>query len=1068
MLADQVKRWYDIESFGAFKSVDSRSKADNRALRILESTTFHDSERYQVGMLWAEDNCKLPDNYFSALVQLKSLENKLNKNADLMSSYSKIIQDDLDKGYITRVSPHNPSQRTDREWYLPHQAVVNPHKPGKVRRVLNGAFKFHGCSLNNCLLIGPDLLQSLLHVLFRFREHRYAVSADIEAMFMQVGVLPEDQRSLGFLWREDPTCDVEVYQYTRHIFGAKDSPTCSNFALQKTASDHEEKFPAAALAVKLKFYMDDYLDSLELELKSIQRADELVALWKLGGFKLTKFVSNISNLTSQLNNVTTKPEQKSICITPEESETSHVLGLKWNHVKDTFIVSRGLDTSDHSIITQRVILSQVSSVLDPIGLLAPYTVSARLLFKEIWRLNGQQWDDKLPEDICQRFLDWKKGLSMLSDLAIPRCYFLSPVDSLELHVFGDSSQEILCAVAFLRGKLSSSQPTMLSFVFGKARVAPMKPLSIPKLELQASLLAARLKDEILKALAITIERIFLWTDSTTVIQWLHSSEKQPTFVANRVSEILDLTTVDQWNHVGTSDNPADAGTRGLTAESLFDSCWLKGPLFLSTSEWPFHPKTSVQGLLKSSNSATLPENVTLVSEGTVTPAKVFPREKFSSYAKVLRIMAYVMRVHPKHKPFRTMDKSLQDPFEMDIAQQKVQYLAQGESFPGIRKQLLENKCISRSSPLLQYSPFVGSAGLIRSTGRIQRLEEVAFDMKHPILLDARQPVVTLFLSHLHCSHHHQGVDYLRAVVQQKYGILKLRSVLRSIHSRCIFCRKRRAQTITPMMSDLPKERLSPQSPVFWNTGVDYFGPFPVSVRRSTEKRWCFLFTCLTTRAIHIEIVSSMDTSSCIMGIERFIARRGKPSIIWSDNGTNFVAAEKELVSTVESWYSSAPPLLADKAIKWKFNPPAAPHHGGAWERLVRSCKQVFYAILGNQKLTDEVLRTTFALVEQSLNAQSITAVSSNPNELDALTPNHCSSISSLATANDFDHRKRHMRAQAYANAIWSRWLNEYVPSLDRRSKWQTPSSHKPRTGDLVWICEQSSPGVTTQWLRLNH
>ena len=141
-----------------------------------------------------------------------------------------------------------------------------------------------------------------------------------------------------------------------------------------------------------------------------------------------------------------------------------------------------------------------------------------------------------------------------------------------------------------------------------------------------------------------------------------------------------------------------------------DNCWLRGALFLSTSEWPFPPKTSVQGLLKSPNSDTLSENVTFVLKSTVTHANVFPWEKFSSYAKVLRIMTYVMRVHPKHKRFRTMDKSLQDPGEKDIAQQKVQYLPQYESFPGICKQLLENKCISRSSPLLQYSPFVGSAG----------------------------------------------------------------------------------------------------------------------------------------------------------------------------------------------------------------------------------------------------------------------------------------------------------------------------------------------------------------------
>ena len=211
-------------------------------------------------------------------------------------------------------------------------------------------------------------------------------------MLMQVGVLPEDRRSLRFLWREDPTSDVEVYQFTRHIFGAKDSPTCSNFALRKTASDNEDQFPAAALAVKLKFYMDDYLDSVDSEESAIQQAKELIALLKNGGFTLTKFVSNIPNLAAQLNNAS-EGIQKSITTTSEQSESSHVLGLRWNHVNGTLVVSRGMDACVNETITQRVILSQVSSVFDPIGLIAPYTVSARLLLKEIWRLKGQQWDD---------------------------------------------------------------------------------------------------------------------------------------------------------------------------------------------------------------------------------------------------------------------------------------------------------------------------------------------------------------------------------------------------------------------------------------------------------------------------------------------------------------------------------------------------------------------------------------------------------------------------------------------------------------------------------------------------
>ena len=238
-LASQVKSWYDIESFGANKQVDPRSEANARAHEILENTTVHNGLRYDIGMLWAADNTKLPNNYFSSLVHIKSLEKRLAKDEDLREKYTTTIKEDLNKGYVTEVpDAHKVENQSDIEWYLPHHPVLNPNKPGKVRRVLNGAAKFHGASLNKSLLTGPDLLRNLIYVLLRFRQHPYAVSADIEGMFLQVGVLPSDQPSLRFLWREDPTTNVVVYQYTRHIFGAKDSPTCANYALQRTARDN--------------------------------------------------------------------------------------------------------------------------------------------------------------------------------------------------------------------------------------------------------------------------------------------------------------------------------------------------------------------------------------------------------------------------------------------------------------------------------------------------------------------------------------------------------------------------------------------------------------------------------------------------------------------------------------------------------------------------------------------------------------------------------------------------------------------------------------------------------------
>ena len=247
-LASQVKSWYDIESFGANKQVNSRYAADARTPEILESTTIHNGLRYDVGMLWAADNTKLPNSYFSSLVQLKSLEKRLAKDEDLREKYTSTIREDLNKGYVIDVpDTHKVESRSDKEWYLLHHPVLNPNKPGKVRRVLNEAAKIHGGSLNKSLITCPDLLQNLIYVLLRFRQHPYAVSADIEGMFLQVGVLPSDQPSLRFLWREDPTTNVLTYQYTRHIFGAKDSPTCANYALQRTARDNAKFYPKTKL-----------------------------------------------------------------------------------------------------------------------------------------------------------------------------------------------------------------------------------------------------------------------------------------------------------------------------------------------------------------------------------------------------------------------------------------------------------------------------------------------------------------------------------------------------------------------------------------------------------------------------------------------------------------------------------------------------------------------------------------------------------------------------------------------------------------------------------------------------
>ena len=228
--------------------------------------------------------------------------------------------------------------RSEREWYLPHHPVVNPNKPGKVRRVLNGAAKFHGASLNKSLFTGPDLLQNLIYVLLRFRQHPFAVSAEIEGMYHVIS------HQCAFCGGRTPH-QMSVHQYTRHIFGGKDSPTCANYALQRTASDNAKEYPEAAKAVLENFYMDDYLDSVESPERALIRSKELVHLLHLGGFKLTKFVSNVPYLADQI-------DEPNVIVSSKE-ESMHVLGLKWDHNNDTLVVSRGTNSTITKSLTQR-------------------------------------------------------------------------------------------------------------------------------------------------------------------------------------------------------------------------------------------------------------------------------------------------------------------------------------------------------------------------------------------------------------------------------------------------------------------------------------------------------------------------------------------------------------------------------------------------------------------------------------------------------------------------------------------------------------------------------------------
>ena len=929
--------------------------------------------------------------------------------------------------------------------------MINPHKPEKVRRVCNAAAKFRGTSLNDMLLTGPDLLQNLVGIIFRFREHPIALTADIEAMFLQVKVPPQDCKVLRFLWRNHPDDPISVYEYTRHIFGAKSSPTCANFALQRNAKDNEKDHPVAAKTIKRNFYMDDFAKSVKTEEEARFVYQDVRETLKLGGFNLLKWICNNEAV---FNSIPGKDRSDAVNKTFEaEPHTSSMLGLQWKVEADELEVCRGADKEVPVKITQRAVLSFVASVFDPLGLFAPYTMRMRMLLKTIWAKTGQQWDQEIDLDDQAVFLLWANELNQLPNSPLKRRFFMSQFDRVDLHIFSDASLDSMCIVAYMRALTSNG--TEVSFVTGKCRIAPMKQQTIPKLELQAALYSVRLRQLIEKEHDIKMDSVTHWTDSMTVLRWLHAAhKKQQVFVANRVGEILDQSTLDEWRHVKGSMNPADIGTRGVTLEQLRESEWLHGPAWLQDKpeNWP------EQHLVEHKDEQTW----TIASRESI-----LDWTRFSQFKRLLNMLGYCRRIKTKQRGPLMLD-------ELNSAELTILQLSQRESYPELYEKLIKNSGKPAKSDLAKLCPFLDKQGTMRLKGRLNK-SMLPDETKHPILLSAKHPVIILLLRQAHVDNHHEGTEHVRNILQQQYWITGLRNALRRIKYSCVQCRKTVSQPFQPHMADLPKERVQQNVYPFSNTGVDYFGPFEVTFFRKTVKYWCCLFTCLVTRAVHIEVVNGLDTDACMMAITRFMARRGKPLKIISDNGTNFVGAAREFKECFGEWNQDAISeiLAKQRRVVWQFNPPGALHFGGIWERLVRSCKKSMIAILGSRRLTLPVLTTTMCLVEQTLNSRPLTPVSDDPEDLEALTPNHfllgrpAISEPLFPDASRYlNCRKLYKVSQAYHEMIWGRWARDYLPQWNVRPKWGSNDVRALQVGDLVWVIDESVKRCKNQMARV--
>ena len=443
------------------------------------------------------------------------------------------------------------------------------------------AATYGNISINQAVHQGPDLTNKLIGVLLRFREKPIAMIADVQAMYHQVRVTPAHRDVLRFLWFDGDK--IATYRMCVHLFGGIWSASVASYALKRTAHDHSHMFDSGVVdAVINNFYVDDLLQSVDSDDEAVEMADQLRRLLSLRGFNLTKWTSNSRRLIQSIPEEHRAKEIQKIDIDYGDLPRERALGVSWMIQEDVLALSIGMK---QPVMTKRGLISMYSSVYDPLGIVAPYVLIARILYRQECSLD-KHWDDALEPVTIRKFERWLDQLEGMKEVSVPRCVAapdMTDVAAIQLHFFCDASEEAYAAVCYVRIALNDGT-VHCSFLFGKSRLAPLQTRSIPRLELMAAVLAVEIYLMIKIEIRMPVDGVFFWSDSTCVLYCIRNKAlRLKSFTARRIANIHQVTDPEQWFHVPTDLNPADCATRGTNKLSE----WLDGPAFMREGDVDF-------------------------------------------------------------------------------------------------------------------------------------------------------------------------------------------------------------------------------------------------------------------------------------------------------------------------------------------------------------------------------------------------------------------------------------------------------------------------------------------------
>ncbi|KAL0829434.1 hypothetical protein ABMA28_004206 [Loxostege sticticalis] len=1008
-----------------------------------ETHTRNEDGRYVVRLPFNENP---PTNLGStkdlAVRRLQQMERRFTRDPSFKQEYHKFMTEYESQGHMEKVPVNEKERNTNLTYYLPHHAVLRPTSLStKLRVVFDGsAAPETQKSLNDELLIGCSLQPDIRDLITRWRQHQFVLVADIQKMYRQILVSKEDVDYQRIVWRESPNLPIEEYRLLTVTYGTSCAPFLAIRTIQQLAIDESLEFPEEAEILKNDVYMDDLMTGTSSEAHAAELQMRLEQLLARGGFPLHKWASNSDLVLNQIPNTKCNESQDTINIKIEDMVKT--LGITWNSQSDCFELKFSLEPTAKNI-TKRNVLSAIAKTFDPLGWLAPAIITLKIFMQKLW-LAGLDWDEELPQQLRDEWLTYLSNFTLTEGIQFPRWLNVTENTSrVELHGFSDASCAAYACVVYLR--VFDGDRVHVNLIMSKAKVAPVKQVSLPRLELCGSVLLARMLNHLKTLLQIEDENVFAWSDSTIVLAWLRKTPSAwTTFVANRTSEILTLTNSSQWSHIDSANNPADVASRGLSPIDLQSSeLWWEGPAFLKEPTVSFDrnvilPETNLESKVK------LCANVT-VNEPDNDVHNYLNR--FSTLSKLIRVTAYCLRFIHNCK-LKTKNKcTYLTSDEIKNSLIVCTRLSQSVNFKEEIDLLSQGKPVHKSSKIYTLNPYLDDDQLLRVGGRLCNARVPTYT-KSPIVLSNHCNFAKLVVLNAHANTLHGGNQLTLNYIRQRYWIVRVKNLVKAIIQKCITCYKFKAVPLAPFMGNLPEFRVNPGRP-FLTSGVDFAGPFTLKMFsgrcKKTYKAYVSLFVCTVTKAIHLELVTDLTSSAFLAAFKRFTSRRGNCRDIWSDCGTNFVGASRELDLAFKHLKSNVvaeiAELLANDHTTWHFIPPGTPHFGGLWESGVKSIKGHLKRVVGSTILTYEEFSTLLTQVEACVNSRPLTLISSSLDE-PPLTPGHFLIGEPLVAVPEpslvdtkLSPLDRWNMIQKMLQCLWQRWQSEYLTSLQHRYKW---------------------------------